>query len=427
MPQAVLSSPNCPHCSVATRDMMRHLPTHNEDKALTMNMGGYRVTLTTARGGWRCVLCEFVGLPLDLHKHFQVHCYGQTTSNDVFALSTPGTKRQSMDDGHSCIGPTVKRRRETPNGIERGRTPTIDSRLTDRGNGILSPYLTPVSSRSGINVGGAAGHSAQVLDKFQIDEMGTPTPCLKDAVQKGDLLPSSQSTVPSSPIAQIQSPSCSGEKGASTPSQSAASDTAPTTATPDVTTITDEDKSTMPPLEERLSMLAAFLNANKGSCVMHALFPSQTQSTPHTNLFYCDLINVGKDSDFKNYFRPALRRSKKFNIYCNSCGCPRHDAFDHAVEDNGRRCADDNMQDWIFGLAYLIWRFKGLRRNVMRLLGEGRVFDGKQGCCEFAEWLTQRTDDKVGTNMVDMMYVWAMNVDVLTNGIELTQIDNCEE
>ena len=110
-----------------------------------------------------------------------------------------------------------------------------------------------------------------------------------------------------------------------------------------------------------------FLNSHKVACVLHVLL-GHSQAYSHTSLTKCDLVHQISDSEYYAFHLDFQSTNNVAQYY--SCGSLKIKGIHHQGSWNGpsTACEDDNLQDWVVGLAFHTWRFVCLQR-VLSLLG----------------------------------------------------------
>lgn len=167
------------------------------------------------------------------------------------------------------------------------------------------------------------------------------------------------------------------------------------------------------PLSTQLPVIAHFFETHKSFCVVHTLL-GHPSVYPHKARVQCDLLAPSSDLEYKT-FRSAFR-----SVYnpgrCPSCGCPKTENMQH--QGNWARsedCKDDELQDWIIGLALYIWKFQHLRQYVLPLLGLSEnlfVTPDENSMDNFAKWLGLRSGrdvTSVSSHLLDFLFVIAQN------------------
>lgn len=168
-----------------------------------------------------------------------------------------------------------------------------------------------------------------------------------------------------------------------------------------------------------------FLNSHKGACVLHALL-GRPQAYPHTSLAKCDLAHRIGDSEYYA-FRSDFRSTNNV-ARCYSCGSPKIEGVHHQGSWDGpsTACEDDDLQDWVVGLAFHTWRFVRLRERVLSLLGlpPNAFGGGPEGCTRFAKWLGLKNGRDISafaSNLLDFLTIISLNTEDLFGKFEPTQ------
>jgi len=176
--------------------------------------------------------------------------------------------------------------------------------------------------------------------------------------------------------------------------------------------------------DKQLVHVRKFLNGHKGACLLHTLL-CRSQAYPHTSLAECDLAHRIGDSDYCA-FRSEFRSSNNV-ARCSSCGSPKIEGIDHKGSWSGpsAACKDDDLQDWVVGLAFHTWRFVHLREMVFSLLGVpvDAFGSGSMGRKGFAKWLglkNGRDMSMYASNLLDFLTAIALNTEGLFGKFEPT-------
>lgn len=170
-------------------------------------------------------------------------------------------------------------------------------------------------------------------------------------------------------------------------------------------------------LSSQCSVVSRFLNSHKGTCMAHTLL-GRPPLHPHNSLKSCDLMRWIGSPEYTN-FRTSFRTSNNSGR-CASCGCPKIDGVDHqgSWEGAARLCQDEDLQEWILGLAFYMWEVTLLRDKIFELLGipVDSFGCGEDGRCEFAEWLGHKNGRDLSwtaSNLLDFLFVVASNTKII--------------
>ena len=170
-------------------------------------------------------------------------------------------------------------------------------------------------------------------------------------------------------------------------------------------------------LSSQCSVVSGFLNSHKGTCMAHTLL-GRTSLHPHNSLKSCDLMRWIGSPEYNN-FRSSFRSSNNSGR-CASCGCPKIDGVDHqgSWDGSARLCKDEDLQEWVVGLAFYVWEVTSLRDRIFILLGipVGSFGHGERGRCQFAAWLGYKNGRDLSftaSNLLDFLFVIASNINDL--------------
>ncbi|KAF8422588.1 hypothetical protein L210DRAFT_891761 [Boletus edulis BED1] len=312
-------------------------------------------------GGYKCPLCPFSGLPFSLYTHLHSHFLPHLPTDDLAA---------SHSDSEESHGPPLSKKRKLPPDTPgtQGPSAVIQSRPSHQ-----NPFAKKPRNDS------TQPQHPRVASLLSIQEPSTPSP------NPGMLTPPSSLT---------------------TNHHRGKGDSLPVAVALLRTGLVVE-------LQSQSLVVSKFLNTHKGMCLLHTLL-CRSAIHPHTSLSSCDLGKWFQDSDYQS-FRSAFRMENNHGR-CASCGCPKIETITHEGSWNGspRNCKDEDLQDWVLGLAFHTWNFVDLREKVFQLLEipPGSFESGIEGRTLFARWLGQKNGRDlswVASNLLDILFVVANN------------------
>ncbi|KAF8549164.1 hypothetical protein OG21DRAFT_1488773 [Imleria badia] len=375
------SEQKCPFCLITTIDPERHCDTHADTPALTLFVLNKLYCLGDGDAdGYKCPLCPFSGFPFPLYTHLQSHFPSQLPTDESCA--------SSADVEELCEAPPLKKRKLSL--LEASNAESLGAVTQSQQPGLSAPLrFNPFSQRARNESTPSTG--ARVMNPLYVEEFGTPCP----------------------------------NPGMQTPPLSLKAnhhrrndDVLPAVVPALRTGLTDT-------LQSQIPVVSGFLNRHKGMCMLHTLL-GQTSLHPHTSLSSCDLGKWVWDPDY-HHFRTAFRKESNPGR-CSSCGCPKIDDILHLGQWNGgaRNCKDEDMQDWIIGLAFHVWNFVELRKRTFSMLKipADAFGGGLEGRSLFAQWLGRKNGRDfswVASNLLDLLFVIANNASSLFGRFELKQ------